>query len=156
MLFVKSRLLVRLGFSLVLVVVLFLAVAVAERRKPVLLHILAQADCACGEFHQDITGLIVFNPFRTRLPERSTQRFFDELLDGRCTVDEINRIREERPSLKLLRGLANGFQHFVAGLDVVELGLQEDGFGVELVGFGGFELRAESGTLLELLSGDSA
>jgi hypothetical protein len=28
-------------------------------------------------------------------------------------------------------GLAHGFEHFVAGLDVIELGLQEQGFGFE-------------------------
>src|SRR5215813_7160230 len=56
----------------------------------------------------------------------------------------------------LLRGLADGFGHFVVGLQVFELRLKLGGLGVELASGGGFFLRTQGGTLLELLERDAA
>ena len=52
--------------------------------------------------------------------------------------------------------LAHGFDHFVARLDVVQLRLQQQSFGVEFVGGGGVRLRTERGAFLQLLNGDAA
>jgi len=58
------------------------------RHKPILLHVLAETGCACGDFHDEVTGIIVRNPFRDRSPENSADRFFRDLRDGKCDVDQ--------------------------------------------------------------------
>ena len=66
---------------------LLVVLAFASRRKPVLLHVLADTGCACGEYHTEVTGLIVRNPFRDRSPEDAASRFLDDLRNGRCAVN---------------------------------------------------------------------
>lgn len=56
----------------------------AIRHTPVLLHVFAETDCACGDLHGEVTGLIVRNPFRDHAPEQSAVRFLEELRNGRC------------------------------------------------------------------------
>jgi len=56
-------------------------------KKPILFHAFADTGCACGEYHAEVTGLIVRNPFRDPLPEQSAARFLNELREGRCTAD---------------------------------------------------------------------
>jgi hypothetical protein len=75
--------LIWLVLSLAIVVVLY-SCLVFIQGKPVLLHALAETGCACGEYHEDVTGLVVFNPFRNRSPERSAEQFFEELRSGEC------------------------------------------------------------------------
>jgi hypothetical protein len=36
-------------------------VAFARGQRPVLFHILAETECACGDYHEEVTGLIVRN-----------------------------------------------------------------------------------------------
>jgi hypothetical protein len=61
--------------------------AFALRHTPVLFHILAETDCACGDYHGEVTGVTVRNPFRDTSPELSAERFLEDLRNGRCTVD---------------------------------------------------------------------
>jgi hypothetical protein len=56
-------------------------------RKPVLFQVLADSNCACGDYHQDVTGLIALNPFRDRSPENAAGTFLENLRNGRCTAD---------------------------------------------------------------------
>ena len=46
---------------------LLLGAAYTLRRRPILLHVFADTGCACGEYHDEVTGLIVRNPFRDPL-----------------------------------------------------------------------------------------
>jgi hypothetical protein len=55
--------------------------------SPILFHIFAETNCACGEYHEEVTGVTVRNPFRDRSPERSAEGFLEDLRNGRCTVD---------------------------------------------------------------------
>jgi hypothetical protein len=57
-------------------------------RKPILLHVLADTGCACGEYHTAVTGLVLRNPFRDRSPEDTASRFLEDLRNGRCTVND--------------------------------------------------------------------
>lgn len=68
-------------------VLLLLGAAYTLRRRPILFHVFADTGCACGEYHGEVTGLILRNPFRDRLPEQRADKFLKELRDGRCTVD---------------------------------------------------------------------
>lgn len=68
-------------------VLLFLGAAYTLRRRPILFHVFADTGCACGEYHDEVTGLIVRNPFRDPLPEQSAAKFLAELREGRCAVD---------------------------------------------------------------------
>ena len=54
------------------------------------------------------------------------------------------------------RSLAHRFDHFIAGLNVFQLRLQEQGFGVQFVSGGGIGLGEQCGALLELLGGEAA
>jgi hypothetical protein len=85
--FVRSKLFLRLVLVLAIATALFLTTAFIWR-KPVLFHILAETGCACGDFHEEVTGLALFNPFRNRSPERSAQKFLEGLRDGSCSADE--------------------------------------------------------------------
>jgi hypothetical protein len=58
----------------------------ALRRTPILLHVFAETDCACGDLHEEVTGLTVWSPFRDHAPERIAARYFEELRDGRCNM----------------------------------------------------------------------
>jgi hypothetical protein len=46
-------------------------------------------DCPCGDYHEDVTGLIALNPLRNRAPEDVAGRFLSDLRSGKCepTVD---------------------------------------------------------------------
>jgi hypothetical protein len=66
---------------------LFVVFAYTLRQRPILLHILAETNCACGDYHQQVTGLIVRNPFRDPSPEQSATRFLEEVRDDKCTIN---------------------------------------------------------------------
>lgn len=70
-------------FSGVLVVALA-SLLLLLRRQPVLLHVFAETECACGDYDRELTGLTVFNPLRDRSPERTADNFFATLREGRC------------------------------------------------------------------------
>jgi hypothetical protein len=82
---VKHRLFSRPVF--LISVVVLLAGAVYSIRRPVLIHLFAQTDCACGEYHDEVTGWIVHNPLRDHAPEQTASRFLDQLRRGQCSGD---------------------------------------------------------------------
>jgi hypothetical protein len=45
---------------------------------------MAESGCACGEYHEEVTGIVVRNPFRDVSPEQIGARFLKDLSDGRC------------------------------------------------------------------------
>ncbi|HKV92430.1 MAG TPA: hypothetical protein VJW20_07785 [Candidatus Angelobacter sp.] len=63
---------------------LLIAGGYALRHTPVLLHLFAETDCACGDLHAEVTGLIVRNPLRDHAPEQSAARFLGDLRNGNC------------------------------------------------------------------------
>ena len=75
-------------FLLMSAAALLVILAFALWRKPVLLHVLAETGCACGEYHAEVTGLVVRNPFRNRSPERTASLFLEDLRNGRCKADD--------------------------------------------------------------------
>ena len=54
---------------------LLLGAAYTLRRRPILFHVFADTGCACGEYHDEVTGLIVRNPFRDPYPNRVLPSF---------------------------------------------------------------------------------
>ena len=72
--------------GLLLVALLPIAVAGAwtRRSRPVWLELLHETDCACGDFHEEVTGYTLLNPFRDRTPERAVDSFFEQLKTGKC------------------------------------------------------------------------
>jgi hypothetical protein len=54
------------------------------RSRPVLMHLFAETDCACGDFHEEVSGLIIRNPFRDQTPEKAANLFFEKLRQGQC------------------------------------------------------------------------
>lgn len=66
----------------------FVILPFALSKKPVLFHVFADTGCACGEYHAQVTGLVVRNPFRDRSPENTASRFLDDLRRGRCSFDD--------------------------------------------------------------------
>jgi hypothetical protein len=84
---IRSRAIGRLlTLALLGALVLSLGAAFALRRRPILFHIFADTGCACGDYHEEVTGLIVRNPFRDSSPEKSAARFLEELRNDRCTA----------------------------------------------------------------------
>jgi hypothetical protein len=86
---VRSTYFWRFVACLAAALLLVLGVAYTLRRRPILLHVFADTGCACGEYHDEVTGLIVRNPFRDPLPEHSAAKFLKELREGHCTVDAL-------------------------------------------------------------------
>jgi len=62
----------------------FVSLFIAIRKPPVLLHLFADTDCACGDYQQELSGIVLLNPLRDRTPERNVDSFFTELREGRC------------------------------------------------------------------------
>lgn len=63
---------------------LLIAGGYALRHTPVLLHLFAETDCACGDLHEEVSGLIIRNPLRDHAPEQSAARFLEDLRNGSC------------------------------------------------------------------------
>lgn len=61
---------------------------VAIMRRPVLFQLFAETGCACGDYHDEVTGWIVLNPFRDRSPENRATEFLEDLRNGRCVVGD--------------------------------------------------------------------
>ena len=74
--------------ALVLTIICLVALAIAARphfsRNAI--QLFAERNCACGEFHEEVTGLIVLNPLRERTPEMIAARFLSDLKDGKCAA----------------------------------------------------------------------
>ncbi len=66
-------------------VLMIAGVAPVFAGKPVLAHVFGEHDCACGDFHDQVTGFVVWNPFRDRAPERATDNFLNDLRANRCS-----------------------------------------------------------------------
>jgi hypothetical protein len=62
------------------------ATAMALGHKPIIFHAFAERDCACGDFHDKVTGLVVRNPFRDLAPERAADSFLASLRANKCYV----------------------------------------------------------------------
>jgi hypothetical protein len=48
---------------------------------------MAETDCACGEYHADVSGFFIRNPLRDPSPERVASSFFQDLRAGRCPLN---------------------------------------------------------------------
>ena len=75
--------------ALIVAVAVFVLLAIHAyrmRSQPVLLHILADTDCACGDFHEEVSGFVIRNPFRDRTPEKAANAFFEKLRQGQCVI----------------------------------------------------------------------
>jgi len=81
---VKSKRVSPVIASAAVVALLVLGTTYAFRGRPVLLHLLGESGCACGEYHEEVTGIVVRNPFRDVSPEQIGARFFEDLRDGHC------------------------------------------------------------------------
>ena len=57
-------------------------------RRPVLVQLFGEGGCACGDFHEKVTGVVVRNPLRDRDPERAAGDFLDGLKADRCAGSE--------------------------------------------------------------------
>jgi hypothetical protein len=53
---------------------------------PILFHAFGERDCACGDFHDKVTGLAIWNPFRDRSPEHTANDFLFSLRANECLV----------------------------------------------------------------------
>ncbi len=56
-------------------------------RRPVLVHLFSEWDCACGDYHARVTGIVIRNPLRDLQPERVAGDFLDGLKANRCTAN---------------------------------------------------------------------
>lgn len=64
--------------------ILLVASAYAFRGRPVLLHVLAETGCACGDFHEEVTGIVIRNPFRDVSAEHAGTTFLEGLASDQC------------------------------------------------------------------------
>jgi hypothetical protein len=81
---VKSKRIRLVLASAVAVGLVAFGTAYALRGRPILLHVMAESGCACGEYHEEVTGIVVKNPFRDLSPEQSGARFLQDLSNGSC------------------------------------------------------------------------
>src|SRR5215470_2783289 len=103
-------------------IVVLLADAVYAIRRPVLIHLFAETGCACGDYHEEVTGWIVRNPLRDHAPELAASRFLDQLRRGQCSGDtEECRVRAGASRFRLETGCAGRSQRARAAV------LQTDG-----------------------------
>jgi hypothetical protein len=88
MLGVKLRLTIfRIGLILGLVLIIFAASLFWRKHAGIiLLHVFADTDCACGDYQEEVSGINVLNPLRDRQPEKAAETFFQEAIQGRCSV----------------------------------------------------------------------
>src|ERR1700722_8019669 len=61
-------------------------------------------DCPCGDYHENVTGLIALNPLRSRAPEQLATEFLSDLRQGKCETTHEPRVcryglTEARPLL---------------------------------------------------------
>jgi hypothetical protein len=68
-------------------VLVLLLLGFALGHRPVLLHLFAETDCACGDYHEDVTGWILLNPLRDRSPEQTANSFLRGIQEGHCMAD---------------------------------------------------------------------
>jgi len=75
-------------------VALMLVVAVVSR--PHISHsavqLFADSCSACGEYHEQVTGLIMLNPLRNRTPET---QFLSDLKHGKCATQVIPAVCQQ-------------------------------------------------------------
>jgi hypothetical protein len=66
-----------LTFSAALLVVLMstLTWAGIHKTRPVLFQLFKETNCACGDYHQELSGFTVLNPFRDRAADRAVNMF---------------------------------------------------------------------------------
>ncbi|WP_394766476.1 hypothetical protein [uncultured Paludibaculum sp.] len=61
--------------------------AVMISRRPVLVQLFGEWGCACGDYHEKVTGVVIRNPLRDRQPERVAGNFLDGLKANRCSAN---------------------------------------------------------------------
>jgi hypothetical protein len=54
--------------------------------KFALMHALPDTGCACGDFHEEVSGINILNPLRDRGPETEAEQFFRVSVGGHCSV----------------------------------------------------------------------
>jgi hypothetical protein len=57
------------------------------RSNPVLFHLFADTNCACGDYQEELSGLVLFNPFRDRSPEAVADNFLEQAREGKCAAN---------------------------------------------------------------------
>jgi len=70
-----------LGLTLFLLVISLFWI---KRKNLMLVHVFSDTSCACGDFHEEVSGLNILNPLRDRQPERAAEEFFHASSTGRC------------------------------------------------------------------------
>ncbi len=55
--------------------------------RPVLVQLFGEWGCACGDYHEKVTGIVVRNPLRDRQPEHVAGEFLDALKTNRCVAN---------------------------------------------------------------------
>jgi len=78
----NHRALTIIGICGVVVISAFM-LASRPRISRTAIQIFADTSC-CGEYHKEVTGLILLNPLRDRTPEVLASKFLDDLKDGKC------------------------------------------------------------------------
>lgn len=61
--------------------------AYIQHGNPVLFHLFADTDCACGDYQEEVSGLVLFNPFRDRSPEAVADNFLEQARKGKCVAN---------------------------------------------------------------------
>lgn len=81
-----SRLLPKLIFFTFVVAVATVVVGsgINRGRRPILLHVFSDLNCACGDIHEKVSGLAIWNPLRDRSHERSAESFLINLRANKC------------------------------------------------------------------------
>ena len=68
-------------------VLLSTVAALANSDRPILFHVFGQGDYACGDYYEKVTGIVVWNQFRNRSPERAAKAFLVDLRANQCSQD---------------------------------------------------------------------
>jgi hypothetical protein len=81
----------RVRWVLIALAFLLIVVAVAfahPRLSNSSLQLFADTNCACGDYQEDLSGIVILNPFRDRAPEDSATRFLSDLKNSKCAATD--------------------------------------------------------------------
>ncbi|MGA3080209.1 MAG: hypothetical protein ABSD44_02370 [Terracidiphilus sp.] len=79
-----------LGITSGAFVSVFLLYSFINRSHSVLYHI--DGDCACTDYSYQVEGFSLFNPFRSRAPERAVNRFLKDYRNGKISTYAVPEI----------------------------------------------------------------
>ena len=74
----------RIGAAGVALTMLALMLLWTKRANFVLFHLFGESHCACGDYHEEVTGVSIWNPLRSREPERTAEDFLRHAAAGHC------------------------------------------------------------------------